>query len=598
MRTHYNKEINKRLLHQTVNICGWVHRKRHHGKLAFIDLRDSTGILQVLCDPENLKDFKKINSIRGESVLRIAGIVRDRPQVNNNPSIETGNFELVALEIEILNRSETIPFNVTEKSNVNEEIRLRYRYIDLRRKRMAENIIRRSMINSFLRRFLEKSGFIDIETPILTKPTPEGARDYLVPSRSRKGCFYGLPQSPQIFKQLLMVAGFDKYYQIARCFRDEDLRSDRQAEFTQLDMELSFVSEEDIITLTESMIKSVFSEFLKEKLITPFPRISYYDSMNRFGTDKPDLRIPIEIVDLTSLSQYTKYSPFIEAASTKGHKVAGIKIESGCGRISRKKIEEYTKIAVELGTNGFSYIKFNTTVKEANGVQSSILKLISNEFIERVADTTKAKESDMIFITSGKTETVNELLGKLRLQIASELNILNPGWNPIWVVDFPMFEQGEEGSLEAVHHPFTAPKFEKNEEKISEKPLSFLSRSYDIVLNGNEIGGGSIRIDKVDIQNTVFDLLKIDELEAKKKFGCLIDALQYGCPPHGGIAIGLDRLISIMFDTDTIRDIIAFPKTQSGSCLLTGAPSTVDQEQLSDLGIEVEKNSKTSILNN
>lgn len=581
MRSHYCGQVTAALLEQEVKLCGWVHRRRDHGGVIFLDLRDREGIVQVVLAPEQKEAFKIGESIRNEYVVQVKGRVRRRPQGTVNPDLVTGEIEVDGLEVVILNRAEPTPFPIDEYHDVGEETRLKYRYLDLRRPEMLNRMKFRANISRYLRRYLDDNGFIDIETPFLTRATPEGARDYLVPSRTRPGSFYALPQSPQQFKQLLMMAGMDRYYQIVRCFRDEDLRADRQPEFTQLDIETSFLDEFEIQHIMETMIRGMFAELLHVQLPNPIPRMTYQEAMSRYGSDKPDLRIPLELVDIGDLLKDVEFKVFSGPANDPHGRVVALRVPGGA-ELSRKEIDDYTKYVSIFGAKGLAYIKFN-----ADGLQSPILKFIPEAAVQTIVERTQAKVGDLIFFGADKTEIVNESIGALRLKVGHDRGLVQEGWRPLWVVDFPMFEKGE-GRLSACHHPFTAPKINDLSE-LSQDPLKLVARAYDMVLNGSEIGGGSVRINSSELQMQVFRMLNIPEAEAREKFGHLLDALKFGCPPHGGIAFGIDRLAMLMTGSSSIRDVIAFPKTQTASCPLTEAPAPVDPKQLLELGIRVRK---------
>ncbi|HSP58965.1 MAG TPA: aspartate--tRNA ligase [Halomonas sp.] len=587
MRSHYCGQLNETQVDQTVTLCGWVHRRRDHGGVIFLDMRDRDGIAQVVVDPDTAEAFANADRARGEYVLRIVGRIRLRPEGTQNPNMPTGMIEVLAKEVEVLNTAATPPFQLDEHGKVGEEVRLKHRYIDLRRPEMIEKLRLRSRISHSVRAFLEGQGFLDIETPILTRATPEGARDYLVPSRTHAGSFFALPQSPQLFKQLLMVAGFDRYYQIAKCFRDEDLRADRQPEFTQIDIEASFVEEDDIMGITEAMIRQLFKEVLAEEL-PDFPRMTWHEAMHRFGSDKPDLRIPLELTDVDDLMTQVDFKVFSGPASADDGRVAALRVPGG-GKLSRKEIDAYTKFVGIYGAKGLAWIKVNERAKGLEGLQSPIVKFMEN-VVEELLDRVGAEDGDIIFFGADKTRIVNEAIGALRVKLGEDLALYTQAWAPLWVVDFPMFESDDNGRLSPLHHPFTSPSC--SPEALKESPASALSRAYDMVLNGTELGGGSIRIHDQAMQNTVFQILGIDEHEAREKFGFLLDALQYGAPPHGGLAFGLDRLVMLMAGARTIREVIAFPKTQSAACLMTDAPGEVSNDQLRELNIRLRPKAK------
>ena len=587
MRSHYCGQLNETLVDQTVTVCGWVHRRRDHGGVIFLDMRDRDGIAQFVVDPDTAEAFAHADRVRSEYVLRITGRVRLRPEGTQNPNMPTGMIEVLAKEVEVLNTAATPPFQLDEHGKVGEEVRLKHRYIDLRRPDMIEKLRLRSRISHNVRAYLENQGFLDIETPVLTRATPEGARDYLVPSRTHAGSFFALPQSPQLFKQLLMVAGFDRYYQIAKCFRDEDLRADRQPEFTQIDIEASFVEENDIMNITEVMIRQLFQEVLSVEL-PEFPRMTWQEAMNRFGSDKPDLRIPLELTDVDDLMQQVDFKVFSGPASAEDGRVAALKVPGGA-KLSRKEIDEYTKFVGIYGAKGLAWIKVNERAKGLEGLQSPIVKFMEN-VVEALLDRVGAEDGDIIFFGADKARIVNEAIGALRVKLGADLELYTQAWAPLWVVDFPMFEADDNGRLSPLHHPFTAPSC--SPEALKEDPAKALSRAYDMVLNGTELGGGSIRIHDQAMQSTVFEILGIGKEEAQEKFGFLLDALQYGAPPHGGLAFGLDRLVMLMAGAKTIREVIAFPKTQSAGCLMTDAPGEVSLDQLKELNIRLRQKAK------
>jgi len=587
MRTHYCGDINESHIDEEITVCGWAHRRRDHGGVIFIDLRDRTGILQVVYDPDTPEIFATAERVRSEFVLKVTGKVRHRPEGTTNPNLPTGMVEVLGLQLEILNRSETPPF-VLDDEAVSEELRLRYRYLDLRRPEMLQRLQLRSKITNMLRNYLDEHGFMEVETPMLTRATPEGARDYLVPSRTHAGDFFALPQSPQLFKQLLMVAGMDRYYQVVRCFRDEDLRADRQPEFTQLDIETSFIDESAIMGLMEDMMRKVFANALEIPLHDPFPQMSYAEALQRYGSDKPDLRIPLELVDVGDVLQGVEFKVFSGPAKDPHGRVAALRLPRGC-ELTRKEIDDYTKYVGIFGAKGLAYIKVNEWAKKREGLQSPILKFLPDEAIEAIMSRTGAEDGDLIFFGADKAKIVNEALGALRVKLGHDRGLVERGWRPLWVVDFPMFEWDEQAKRwVALHHPFTSPK-EEHLDLLETDPGACLSRAYDMVLNGTELGGGSMRIFRPHVQEQVLRHLGIGEEEAKDKFGFLLDALKYGCPPHGGIAFGLDRLVMLMTGAQSIRDVMAFPKTQTASCLLTQAPSAVSEQQLRELHIRLRK---------
>ena len=582
MRSHYCGQLSAGMIGEQVALCGWVHRRRDHGGVIFIDLRDRDGLAQVVYDPDRAESFALAETLRNEFVIRITGRVRRRPEGTVNPNLPTGEVEVLGHTLEILNKAKTPPFQLDDE-NVQDDIRLRYRYVDLRREVMQDNIKLRSRVARAIRDFLDGHGFLDIETPVLTRATPEGARDYLVPSRTQQGAFFALPQSPQLFKQLLMMSGMDRYYQIVRCFRDEDLRADRQPEFTQLDMEMSFVNEEDVLNLVEDMIRTLFRQVKDIELADPFPRMTYAEAVRRYGTDRPDLRNPLELVEVGDLMKQVEFKVFSGPANQPRGRVAALRLPGG-NALTRKQIDDYTAYVGKYGARGLAYIKINDLDKGSAGLQSPILKFLPEDTVLAVLERSGAQTGDIVFFGAGKARIVNDSLNALRTALAEDLGLLQGDWAPLWVVDFPLFEYNEaEQRWDSLHHPFTAPQSAEPGEDLHEN----LSRAYDLVLNGLELGGGSIRIHDPELQLRVLALLGIDEQQAREKFGFLIDALSYGCPPHGGIAFGLDRIVMIMAGAKGIRDVIAFPKTQTASCLLTSAPAGAAPEQLRELGVKL-----------
>ncbi|HLU77416.1 MAG TPA: aspartate--tRNA ligase [Burkholderiales bacterium] len=591
MRSHYCGQVDTGLLDQQVSLCGWVHRRRDHGGVIFIDLRDREGLVQVVFDPDRADAFQIAESVRNEYCLRVVGKVRRRPEGTTNPNIRSGEIEVLGHEIEILNPSVTPPFQLDD-DNLSETVRLTHRVLDLRRPQMQHNLMLRYRVAMAARKYLDEHGFIDIETPMLTKSTPEGARDYLVPSRVHDGEFFALPQSPQLFKQMLMVAGYDRYYQITKCFRDEDLRADRQPEFTQIDCETSFLTEEQIRELFEGLIREVFKQALDVDLPNPFPIMTYADAMRDYGSDKPDLRVPLKFTELTDVMKTVDFKVFRAAADLKDGRVAALRIPNG-GTLTRKEIDEYTAYVAIYGAKGLAYIKVNDASKPSEeGLQSPIVKFLPPEALKTILERTGAQNGDLIFFGADRAKIVNDALGALRVKLGHEKGYAEEGWRPLWVVDFPMFEYDEdEKRWAAMHHPFTSPK-DGHEDYLESDPSKAQAKAYDMVLNGWEIGGGSVRIHREEVQSKVFRALGIGEEEARAKFGFLLDALQYGAPPHGGIAFGLDRIVTMMAGAESIRDVIAFPKTQRAQCLLTQAPSPVDEKQLRELHIRLRNPEK------
>jgi aspartyl-tRNA synthetase len=586
MRTHYCGQVNEALVGQAVAVAGWVHRRRDHGGVIFVDLRDREGLVQVVCNPDAAEVFANAEKLRNEFVVRVEGKVRERPPGTVNSNLASGRVEIVADSVEIINRADPLPFQLDEQ--VSEEVRLRYRYLDLRREVMTTRLRQRHAITRSMRSFLDGHGFIDIETPMLTKATPEGARDYLVPSRTHPGKFFALPQSPQIFKQLLMVAGFERYYQIVRCFRDEDLRADRQPEFTQLDIETSFLSQQQITELMEELVRTLFREVMQQELPRPFPRMSYAEAMRRYGSDKPDLRIALELVDVADLVANCDFKVFAGPAKDPAGRVAALRVPGG-GAMPRSQIDEYTAYVARYGARGLAYIKVNERAKGRDGLQSPIVKFLDEAAVKGILERTGAADGDLVFFGADRAKVVNDALGALRLKVGQDLKLVKEGWQPLWVYDFPMFEYDEEAKRwVAMHHPFTSPK-NSDVDALKANPGAALAQAYDLVLNGSEAGGGSVRIHRQELQSAVFELLGIGAEEARAKFGFLLDALRFGAPPHGGIAFGLDRLAMLMAGAESIRDVIAFPKTQTAACPLTEAPTEVSEQQLRELHIRVRQ---------
>ena len=583
MRTHYCGATKDASIGETVTICGWVDRRRDHGGVIFLDMRDREGIVQVVFDPDTKEYFELADRVRSEYVLQITGRVRERAPETVNPSMATGHIEVLGKELVILNEAAPPPFPLDAHQSVGEDVRLRYRFMDLRRESMQQNLITRSRITSTIRQYLETAGFLDIETPMLTRATPEGARDYLVPSRTNASKFFALPQSPQLFKQLLMVSGFDRYYQIARCFRDEDLRADRQPEFTQIDVEMSFADESEVMQLTEGMVRALFQTHLNVDL-GDFPQMTWHEAMERFGSDKPDLRIDLELVSVDDLMADVEFKVFSGPANDPKGRVAALRVPGGA-TISRKEIDDLTKYISTYGARGLAWIKVNDKASGVSGLQSPILKFMPESTIHALVERLNLEDGDIVFFGADKRQIVNDALGALRLKVAAMTDSVREGWAPLWVVDFPMFEETSSGGLTAIHHPFTAPSC--STEALKAQPENALSRAYDMVLNGSEVGGGSIRIHRQEMQKAVFDILGISEEEADAKFGFLLSALKHGAPPHGGLAFGLDRLVMLMVGGQSIRDVIAFPKTQSAQCVMTDAPGEVSEQQLCELNIRL-----------
>ncbi len=586
MRSHYCGHLNSSHVDQQVTLCGWVHRRRDHGGVIFFDLRDREGVAQVVFDPDTVEAFALAERVRSEYVLKITGRVRLRPQGTTNANMATGEIEVLGKQLEILNTAETPPFQLDEFGHVGEDVRLRYRFLDLRRPEMQAKLLFRSKVTSTMRRYLDEHGFIDVETPILTRATPEGARDYLVPSRTYPGSFFALPQSPQLFKQLLMVAGIDRYYQIAKCFRDEDLRADRQPEFTQIDIETSFLTQDQIMEIAEGLFRNLFKEVLNVE-IPPLRRMPFSEAMGRFGSDKPDLRIPLELVDVADLMKSVESKIFAAPANDPKSRVTALRLPDGGNKLSRKDIDNYTQFVGIYGAKGLAYIKVNDLAQGREGLQSPILKFLPDDVVTAIMERVGAQNGDLVFFGADKAKIVSDALGALRVKLGHDLGLVQGEWEALWVVDFPMFEETDNGGWSALHHPFTSPSC--SPEDMLANPGSALSQAYDLVLNGVELGGGSVRIHSQEMQRSVFQLLGIGPEESEDKFGFLLDALKFGAPPHGGLAFGLDRLVMLMTGSQTIRDVIAFPKTQTAACVMTQAPAPVDPKQLREVGIRVRK---------
>ena len=587
MRTHYSEQITESSIGQTVTVCGWIHRRRDHGGVIFLDIRDRTGLVQVVLHPDNADVFAIGEGVRSEYVLKITGTVAARPAGTINKDLVTGKVEVVTEKLDVLSKAQALPFVLDDfkEANISEELRLKYRYLDLRRDVMQERLQFRAKVTSFMRRYLEAQGFLDLETPMLTRATPEGARDYLVPSRTQPGHFFALPQSPQLFKQIFMMSGFDRYYQIVRCFRDEDLRADRQPEFTQIDIEASFIDEKDMMSFVEGMVRSLFKDLKNIAFNNDFPVMTYAEAMRRFGSDKPDMRIPLEFVDVADLVKSVEFKVFSGPANDPKGRVVALRLPKG-GDLSRKAIDDYTQLVAQYGAKGLAYIKVVDMAQGKEGLQSPIIKFLPDDVISAILERVGAQNGDLIFFGADRGKVVEESLGALRIRLGRDLNLYTCEWAFLWVINFPMFEWDEKNlRWQAMHHPFTSPKIKAVEDL--KNPENLEARAYDLVLNGIELGGGSIRIHDTAIQQAVFSAIGLSEEQAREKFGFLLDAIQFGCPPHGGLALGLDRLIMLMCGASSIRDVIAFPKTQSASCLMTGAPGLVDLSQLTELGVRV-----------
>ncbi|GMR01215.1 MAG: aspartate--tRNA ligase [Gammaproteobacteria bacterium] len=586
MRSHYCGAVTEEFLDQEVTLCGWVNRRRDHGGVIFIDLRDREGLVQVVFDPDRAEIFEIAEHVRNEYVLRVTGRVRLRPEGTANPELTSGQIEILGLELEVLNASETPPFQLDD-TGVHDDLRLQYRYVDLRRDEMQKRMRMRSQVTRYIRNHLEQEGYWDIETPMLTKATPEGARDYLVPSRTHQGSFFALPQSPQLFKQLLMMSGMDRYYQIVRCFRDEDLRADRQPEFTQIDIETTFMDEDAVMQAMEELIRGLFKSVLDVELPNPFPRMDHSEAMLRYGSDKPDLRIPLELVDLAEVMKDVEFNVFSGPANDPEGRIVVLRVPGGA-ELSRKQIDQYTEYVSRYGAKGLAWIKVNDVAGGRDGLQSPIVKFLPDDVIDAIIEKTGVQSGDILFFGAGEKYIVNESIGALRVKLGMDMGMVSDSWQPLWVVNFPMFEKNSQGDWTALHHPFTAPSID-SAEAFKADPGAVLSRAYDMVLNGTELGGGSERIYKADMQNAVFEILGISKEEAEEKFGFLLTALKYGCPPHAGLAFGLDRLVMLMTGASSIRDVMAFPKTQSAACLLTSAPAEVSSKQLRELNLKLRK---------